>query len=251
MREEPIHLTDEDIARFWSKVDIKSESECWNWKAAKNSRGYGSISIGGRSGKKYQAHHISWILTKGRLPRKGYKVCHVPIICHNSACVNPAHLQEKTSKQSAKDRMLNGTSGKQWFLYPLRKKVTMTKKKLAFKCPRCGKRGNTLVLRANGRFRCWSCGATRKGDFWMKPFRNMPSEVTLQEAKEIIGASWSTLQHAILDGRLVAKQHDDVTNPKSPRYIQKEELIRFYKESYRHKDMGKTYKQNGQLQQGG
>ena len=32
--------------RFWEKVDIRGEDECWNWKAHKIPQGYGYISVG-------------------------------------------------------------------------------------------------------------------------------------------------------------------------------------------------------------
>jgi len=32
--------------RFWDKVDIGEPDECWNWKAAIESSGYGSFGVG-------------------------------------------------------------------------------------------------------------------------------------------------------------------------------------------------------------
>ena len=37
----------EFIERFWSKViRTENESDCWNWTAAIQSKGYGSVGIG-------------------------------------------------------------------------------------------------------------------------------------------------------------------------------------------------------------
>ncbi|MCZ7405141.1 MAG: hypothetical protein O8C67_09460 [Candidatus Methanoperedens sp.] len=43
--------------RFWEKVDIKGNDECWNWLAHSNKGGYGQIGL---LYKVVPAHRISW-----------------------------------------------------------------------------------------------------------------------------------------------------------------------------------------------
>lgn len=72
--------------RFWSKVDIKSDDDCWNFLGFKNSDGYGRI---GTSGNKTEgSHRIAFRLSKGGIP-KGSVVMHT---CDNPSCCNPHHL---------------------------------------------------------------------------------------------------------------------------------------------------------------
>lgn len=82
------------VVRFWSYVD-KSEG-CWNWTGSKTS-GYGNIRHEGRG---LYAHRISYEFAHGPIP-DGMVIDH---ICHNPACVNPAHLQAVTHRQNLENQ---------------------------------------------------------------------------------------------------------------------------------------------------
>ena len=89
--------------RFWSKVDIQSEDECWNWTATKTAFGYGSFRIGSMKDgtrRKEMAHRVSYMLANGSYPEKGLLVTHS---CDNPACVNPKHLSKGTYSSNGKE----------------------------------------------------------------------------------------------------------------------------------------------------
>lgn len=85
-------LTSQDLERFFSKVS-KTET-CWIWTASHNGQGYGRISMGGRKGKLYYAHRLSYQIANGPIP-DGLVLDH---LCRTPSCVNPDHLEAVTQK---------------------------------------------------------------------------------------------------------------------------------------------------------
>src|SRR5262245_35578854 len=81
---------------FWARVDIGDPSECWEWTAYRNPRGYGQV---GWMGKIRLTHRIAMGLTDG-IWDSNVPVCHH---CDNPPCCNPAHLWRGTHRQNQLD----------------------------------------------------------------------------------------------------------------------------------------------------
>ena len=94
-------LLKKDIDRFWSRVDIRTKNECWEWQAGLNSNKpgfeYGAIWV---NGKGYLAHRLAIIIHLGRNIKKNHEVMHT---CDNPKCCNPYHLLEGTHTDNMRD----------------------------------------------------------------------------------------------------------------------------------------------------
>lgn len=95
-----MNLTTKDVFRFWSKVDIRSEDECWPWISCRDKFGYGIWSIGR---KRFRAPRVALFLSVGDL---GDSICMHH--CDNPPCCNPRHLKKGTVQENVADKVAKG-----------------------------------------------------------------------------------------------------------------------------------------------
>lgn len=101
MRERERVLADATLHdRFWEKVDVRGNDECWNWMAGRSSNRYGCIKVGGKKGKDLKAHRVQMIWQGVEID--GKVVRHR---CDNPMCVNPKHLEVGTQYDNIQDMM--------------------------------------------------------------------------------------------------------------------------------------------------
>lgn len=93
-------LSDQQIARFWAKIDQRGPDDCWPWLAGR-SKGYGQFL-------NYLAHRIAWFLTHGEIPA-GAVIRHT---CDNPPCCNPNHLVPGTHGQNFRDMVERGRASR-------------------------------------------------------------------------------------------------------------------------------------------
>lgn len=107
-------LLEQEKVNFWSKVDIKTEDECWEYKSMSLMQHYGTFMRSRllRRKRTYHAHRFAYALGNNLqiedLKREDY-VCHT---CDNTACCNPKHLKLGTQQDNMKDAVAKGRIAK-------------------------------------------------------------------------------------------------------------------------------------------
>lgn len=89
------------IKRFWAKVSIGNDNDCWNWTGCLGPKQYGMF-WGGITCT--TSHQYSYILHNGPIS-SGMEVMHS---CDNRKCVNPKHLSLGTSEDNQRDKISKG-----------------------------------------------------------------------------------------------------------------------------------------------
>lgn len=81
---------------------------CWLWQGAKQTTGYGHLSVS-HNGRKYQvsAHRFSYVLHHDEIP-PGMVIMHK---CDRPSCVNPTHLLVGTQAENLADMVRKGRMG--------------------------------------------------------------------------------------------------------------------------------------------
>lgn len=91
--------SDEEYSRrFWSRVNIGNQDECWEWQGGLSPYGYGRYCIGDsrKPGCHVQAHRFAYEDKVGPIP-EGLVLDH---LCANQRCVNPSHLEPVTFQEN-------------------------------------------------------------------------------------------------------------------------------------------------------
>ena len=81
-----MYMQQKDKNRFFDKIVINKEDECWLWLGKTDRNGYGAFSI--RSSVQ-QAHRIAYILGNNDDLKKGERIEHT---CKQRLCCNSKHI---------------------------------------------------------------------------------------------------------------------------------------------------------------
>ena len=95
-------------ARFWSKVDVVGENDCWLWLGAIGNAGYGDFKVT-HADTSFGAHRVAYAIFAGvgMSEMKGLVVRHS---CDRPRCCNPFHLATGTHADNVIDRVRRGRS---------------------------------------------------------------------------------------------------------------------------------------------
>jgi hypothetical protein len=123
--------------RFWEKVAMRGEGECWPWLRSQSSAGYGTFSLS--HDVSVNAHVVAYFLGHGTWPQQT-----VDHTCFNRLCQNPWHLEDVSLSDNVKRQPWKATcrKGHQWKYVRLRKDGTVRQRA----CGQCTKPRPSWVL---------------------------------------------------------------------------------------------------------
>lgn len=92
--------------RFWDKVHVRGDDDCWPWIGRRDKHGYGRLFAWTEKGTKSSrgAHRIAYAIKNGGVPANKL-VMHS---CDNKWCCNPAHLSAGTDLDNSRDASVKG-----------------------------------------------------------------------------------------------------------------------------------------------
>src|SRR6187402_1672102 len=86
-----VNYTDPTIPeRFWMKVRIRPQSDCWCWTGGMNKNGYGAQGRKAPYSGSGLTHRYTWEMVFGPVPN-GKELDH--FACKRRDCCNPYHLE--------------------------------------------------------------------------------------------------------------------------------------------------------------
>ena len=132
---------------LWSKVDKRSDNECWPWMGFRNKQGYGRTWINGHG---YYAHRVIYDLANpGEItlsaPTDKNVSGYLMHSCDNPCCCNPAHLIVGTHQENMDDKKNKGRTPDFSFDRGPRCKLTMVQAREARALRAMGKSVNELA----------------------------------------------------------------------------------------------------------
>jgi hypothetical protein len=170
-------LNEQTTRRFWSKVAVGDQAECWPWTKTLSSSGCGRFMV---EGQNVRAQRVAWLLTRTEALESGEAVTNT---CGNAACCNPHHLERKSRGEIGARYLRTGRPGHAGRRSLLREEGVVQARALALDGLPAEEIGKALgvgahvihyTLRRRG-FRWPSKGNTAE-DFWAGIDRVRPDE---------------------------------------------------------------------------
>lgn len=83
------------VERFIARVHIDPDTDCWIWRGAGTSRGYGRMTIDGQT---IQTHRFAYSMLVGPIPPREV----IDHLCEQKRCCNPDHLEIVTREENVR-----------------------------------------------------------------------------------------------------------------------------------------------------
>lgn len=94
-----------NVDKFWAKVEIRGEDECWIWKESVGPRGYGQVRVGPRI---MRSHIVAAGLAGIHPSAEKPMILHSCPLGDQKLCCNPRHLRAGTALDNSRDAVERG-----------------------------------------------------------------------------------------------------------------------------------------------
>lgn len=112
------------VMRFWNRVHVLADDQCWPWGGRKDANGYGLFSLSpkhrkllGFTGRSCSPHRVAFFLYYGEID-DSLTIDH---LCHRRDCMNPRHMRQCTKEENLRRTWRQTYSERPSWLPPLKK----------------------------------------------------------------------------------------------------------------------------------
>jgi hypothetical protein len=89
-------ITQKDLNRFWKRVKVLGEDDCWIWQLKSTNNGYGLYAAGGQI---HRTSRFAYIHQAGLYSHPIESDFRITAGCRNKLCCNPRHLKQASQQE--------------------------------------------------------------------------------------------------------------------------------------------------------
>lgn len=89
-------ITQKNLDRFWQRVNVLGDDDCWEWQLTPTDSGYGLFAAGGQI---HRTSRFAYIHQAGLYSHPIESDYRITAGCRNKLCCNPRHLKQASQQE--------------------------------------------------------------------------------------------------------------------------------------------------------